>query len=231
MTIADVEYLIGQVSIWIVLIPFLLGCFYIFKLSKDSQLIWSITFFASIPQLMRAFIEDSDSLNIAYNLYTPIEFVLLYMLFKAHIYFTINKKVFDVLALTYILISPVLIFFYGFVSRFNNQWVCLNNIVYVTWLMLIIVDQFDAEKSQLNTNFSFFWYFIGILFYAPCTLVVFLLWKYLKNATPGLLLTLRLIHHSFNIAMYCFFAIGIYQNISRNIKENNRLLKSNVRRK
>ena len=79
-----IREILHRVSIWIVVIPFLLGCINFKDLNRDSRWIFLLVTVALVPQLMTAFVKNDDSaFNIAYNLYTPIEFFIFCVVFRS----------------------------------------------------------------------------------------------------------------------------------------------------
>jgi len=217
-----VEEVLGLISDWSVVIPFLTGLLLFKKLSIDFKLITIITALSTVPQLMNAFKLDNDALkNFTYNLYTPFEFLLLYFIFIRHVNERKERQVLKTSVVLYILLSVLFIYNSGFVARFLNEWACINNLIYTAWILIIFYNQYSlSNNSKLNLQTPVFWIFTGLLFYTPCSSIVFSIWTFKDQ--PGFV-ALKSIHHVVNIGMYVCFTIGIYKDalLNSSFKTNN----------
>lgn len=205
------EYL-SQASIWCVLIPLLTGCWYIRKLDKDSMIILGIVACATVPQLLREFIMPGPLLNIAYNLYSICEIVLMFILFLDKITYPKLRMIFNITTIAAGIYCLLMIAWHGFPERFINELAGMNNLIYTVWILLVILEQYETEEGRINKEIPFFWYLIGLLLYAPCTILVFSLWDYIKQHPDSILNQLFSIQSIFNITMYTLFTIGILKS-------------------
>jgi hypothetical protein len=206
----SVSEALSAISIWSIVVPLIAGLFFLKQLSFDSFLIWGIVVLGTIPQLLRAFTDNRALLTISYNAYTAAEFVLMFFFFKKTIQ---RKKIVYALSLLYLLVSGFLLTRYGFFDRFLNEWVCANNFIYTAWVLLVLIEKYETGDSmRLDFQVPFFWYIAGLLFYCPCTTLVFSLWYYIRTHPDTSLQNLWVIHSVFNIALYFFITVGILKN-------------------
>lgn len=166
---------------------------------------------ATIPQLLNEFFPQSTVKNIIYNIYTPVEFLLCYQLFKKKLHKKQLQKVFSYLTAIYIVSSVLIIVNFNLNKTFISEWVCLTNLIYTIWILLILIEEYQRETVAIHARQPFFWYMLGIFLYAPCTAMIFSIWHYLQENKDSALQNLYLIHGVFNISMYILFAIGIFQ--------------------
>ena len=206
------EQFLNKISIWCIIFPVLIGILKFRSLTRDSVYIVFIVVLAAIPQLLSAFIDNSSLLNIVYNIYTPIEFFLLFLLFKNNLYEKRNKRILLFQSVFYLITVFIIITFFSISKNFISEWVCLNNLIYTSWILLVIIEQYKINENKIDSNTSFFWYLIGLLLYAPCTLLIFSLWYYIRNNPGSVLNNLWIIHHFFNILMYALFSIGLIKD-------------------
>jgi hypothetical protein len=202
------QNILSQISIWSVTIPLVIGLIWIHKLNKDSKLVFGIVVLATIPQLIKGIIPDSKLLIPAYNLYTVCEFLLYFILFSDKFSTKRYKKIHLGTLVIFSILSLFFIFNYDFINKFISDWVCVGNLFYATWILLFILDQYEAEISHFDFDTSFIWFMIGLFYYSTCTFFIFSLWDYLKNNPNSYLTSLWIIHHVFNSIMYILFFIG-----------------------
>ena len=214
----SIKVIINTISIWSIVLPLILGSFLISRLSRDSLIVWGIVTLGAIPELLRVFISDCQFLHIAYNLYTPFEFIMLSLLYQNKFLDTLYINIFRISIRVYIIASMVLIGTFGIAHRFVNEWVCINNLIFTAWTLMFITEQFRKDSDMyINTRSPFFWYITAYFFYSPCTLLIYSLWHYIKKNHDSLLNNLWIIHNVFNIAMYVFFTIGFLKDRRRHI--------------
>lgn len=204
--------ILAEISIWIIVVPLIIGGYNLLKLSPDSLLVFGVIVSAAVPQLFRAFHGGSVMLNISYNLYTPVEFILLFILFFSNI----KKKCFrEIFYFTFAVFFGSLILaisFFGLANKFISELVCIANILYCLWILLIILEQYGSDSFIITFRKPFFWYMAGVFLYAPCTLLIFSLWNYIKKNPDSFLNNLWIIHHVFNILMYLMFSVGLIKD-------------------
>jgi hypothetical protein len=172
-------------------------------------MILSIVFLACIPQSLHALHIKNNSIKyLTYNLYTPIEFILLFIVFYKNIK---SKKSFTLLISTLVIYILFTIFFicYFKITVFIPEWVAVNNLIYTAWILAIFLEQYKfSNEKNLDFKTPFFWYVMALLFYAPCTAMIFSMWVYIESTTSPL----TIIHAIFNINMYVLFAIGFWKD-------------------
>lgn len=206
----NIEVILNEISIWAVVLPLVMGMFFLKSLSYSSKIVLGIVALATIPQLLREFVSNQHIIWTSYNLYTPFEFFLTFLLLKDKFKVQINKYILKVLLTLFVISSCILCYYNRVDSRFLNEWVCIANLIYTTLILLLILEYYGLNENKLANETYFLWYLVALFFYAPCTLLIFSLWQYLKNNQNSFLGNLWLIHHFFNIMMYVFFTIGFY---------------------
>jgi hypothetical protein len=205
----DLQNVLLQISIWSVLLPLLVGVVFYRKLDRDSTLIFSLVFIASVPQLLSFLPISLHAINASYNIYTPVEFVVLYLLFSNKFTGSIYIQVLKVSGIIYVIVCLLFLFYYGISQKFINELVCVNNLIYLLWMLLYIRKQFFQPDDDYSLQKPFFWYFTGLIIYAPCTMVVFALYYYLRQNSDYNLQNLWIIQSFCNTLMYVLFAIGL----------------------
>lgn len=219
MTIKDIFL---QASIWSVFLPLLIGIILIKSLNKDSVIVLGIVALATIPQVLTAFSMNTTTQVVLYNVYTPTEFCLIYFLFRDKLYGS-GRKFFSYSVWIYLIASVGILILSGISNRFLNEWVCITNLIYMLWILLFLRKQYSLKDTELNKKKPFTWFVVGISLYAPCTLLVFSFYHYLRAHPLSYLKNLWLIHNFFNVVMYVLFAIGFVCNLYRT---NTSLLKN-----
>lgn len=206
--------ILGSISIWIILLPAVIGLIFIYKLDTDSRLILLVVLVGCIPQILRPFILNSSFLTILYNIYTPLEFTIYWFLFRNKITSAFRQMILNAMAAIFILISAYLIFQHGIQFRFLNEWVIWNNIFQLTWIGLCLLEYYYSEEAVIDLSRPFFWFLTGITCYASCTAIFYSLWYFIKENRDEQFIVLNSIHHIFNILLYLFFTIGLLRNIT-----------------
>ncbi len=202
-------------SEWIILLPFLTGVILFSRLKPTSRIIFIIVCAALLPQLATTFLKDIDKqgLNIFYNLYTPIEFVLFLYLFSVQRKWS---KFFYVISA--IVVAAMIYFFYvfGIQEKVLFELICLVNLMYVIFIFHYFLYMFRDDEYLFTLRESFNWYILGLLLYAPCTFFLFA--DYLNTSAnlhsgkSGL----WIIHNVFNITLYIAFSIGFIKDRKQN---------------
>jgi len=213
MTVVNWVSVLGSISIWIILLPAVVGTMFIHKLDKDSRLILIVVIAGCIPQVLRPFIIDSSLLTTLYNIYTPIEFTTYWFLFISKTASALRQRILYVMAAAFILISIYLVYHHGVSIRFLNEWVIWNNIFQLIWIGLCLLEFYYSEQTVIDLSQPFFWYLIGITCYASCTAIFYSLWYFIKENPDEQFIVLNSIHHIFNILLYLFFTMGLLRNV------------------
>lgn len=207
------QKILSEISILSILIPLLIGGLLYKTLERDSLVIFVIVALGTVPQLLRSFIESSFVLNLAYNLYTPLEFILFTLLFVNKFNNRNIKSVFIYTVIFYGILSLIIFLITDIAVRFINEWVCINNLIYTAWILMYLIEQYKYDEVQkINYNIPYLWYITAIFFYSPCTILIFSLWHYIKLKPSSLLQNLFIIHNIFNINMYILFTIGFIKD-------------------
>jgi hypothetical protein len=208
--------LLSKISIWVIVLPLVIGCIFYTRLSYISRLMLFVVGSGNIPQLFRAVWPEPHILSFTYNGYTLIEFALVFLVFKRQI--KRNRRVLETLAILYYIIACLFLAFEGIENRFLSELVCVNNVIYTSWILLFIIEQYqENDLITFDFNVPFFWYLLGLFFYCPCTALVFSLWQYIKAHPESNVSNLWVIHSCFNILLYLFISVGFLKegNFSR----------------
>ena len=195
------------ISEWIIIVPFFTGLLLFRSLKLDSKIIFLIVCAAFIPQLATTFLKkiDKTTLNILYNLYTPVEFFLFLYFFSTKLKW---NKVFYVASFIVAAISFYFFYCFGLKIKVLFELICLANLIYVFFIFYYFLKMFRNDTYVFSVKESFNWYILGLLLYAPCTFFLFA--DYL-NTSANLhhgKSTLWVIHNIFNITLYITFTIG-----------------------
>jgi hypothetical protein len=186
-----------------------------YKLDKHSKYIFYLVVLATIPQLLTAFFPHTSLLDLVYNIYTVIEFLLVYLFIGKKF----ENKVFEKISIGTVALFGILVLWFsirfGMMARFFNEWVVTANIFYLTWILLFVLESFQNEKKLVDMNQPLFWYLCGLILYTPCTVIVFALYYYIDTSKNILIKNLWIIHGVFNIILYLFFAIGLFKTRRR----------------
>jgi hypothetical protein len=205
----SIRGIINNISIYSIIVPLIVGCLFLKRLSRDSLIVLGIVALGTIPELLQKFTTSALIKNIAYNLYTPFEFTMLFLLYNGRFYRRVNQKIFMASVKTYPAISLAIVGYFGMRERFLNEWVCVNNICFTAWTLMFFTEEFKSEEgSRLSSKVPFFWYMTAYFFYAPCTLLLYSLWQFIKRNPDSVLINIWIIHNIFNTFMYVFFTVG-----------------------
>jgi len=192
-------------------LPLVAGILLLRNLSKESMLVLIIVFLACIPQIFHGLhVRNAILKSLTYNLYTPAEFFLLFMVFRKHIEVEKNRLLLNITAGFYTLASLFFIAYFGLLKNFIPEWAALNNLIYTLWILTVILEQYRYTNNySLDFNSPFLWFVMGLLFYAPCTAMIFSMWNYIENTDAS---PLKIVHAIFNINMYLLFAVGFWKD-------------------
>ena len=205
-----IRAILHNVSIWIVVIPFLLGCINFKGLNRDSRWIFLLVTVALVPQLMTAFVKNDDSaFNIAYNLYTPIEFFIFCVVFRSKFRTRRERVWFSGWIFGYLIICAIYFTRFGIEKAFLGELVAINNVLYIVWILAIFRQEFTEEVTFIEVDYPFTWYLVALLVYAPCTVMTHALYHYLRNRETPVFQNLLIIQDIFNILLYILFAVGL----------------------
>lgn len=200
------QHILHQISIWIILLPLIIGLWFSKKLGHKSLIILLLVVVATPPQLSSDFLPEKIS-NTLYNVYTPIEFFILYFFFKNRFYSIIGKEIFKGSLIVYCIISVVILTIQKSIdARFISEWVALNNLIYLLWIVIYFRDQFILPEMELSFNDPFCWCLLGIFIYAACTSLHFVLYDIIQASY------LKVFQSSFNILLYILFAVSFLKD-------------------
>lgn len=202
-----VKIVMEHISIWIILVPLFTGSWLIKKLSRDSFLILTLVAIATPPQLVTAFFSlNSGTLNLFYNIYTPCEFLILFILFKPKFLGRRNNIALISSGVLYFAASAFFVISFSLAKAFIAQWPALNNILYIVWVLMYVTEIFFFDADKVSSSNPFTYFLLGIFFYAQCSVLLFALYHYItKNIILG---NTWIIQSIANITMYLLFTAG-----------------------
>jgi len=200
-------HILQLISEWIIVVPFFTGLLLFRRLKLDSRIIFFIVCAAFTPQLATTFLKNIDktTLNILYNLYTPIEFFCFLYFFTTKLKW---NTVFYLVSFIVLGISLYFFYYFGLKNKVLYELICLVNLLYVFFIFYYFLKMFRNDTYVFSVKEPFNWYILGLLLYAPCTFFLFA--DYL-NTSANLhhgKSTLWIIHNIFNITLYITFTIG-----------------------
>ena len=164
-----IRHVLHIISIWIVVLPLVAGLINYRGLNEDSKWIFFLTVVAVPPQVMTYFFNFTEEkwLNITYNLYTPVEFYLLFFLFKPK-YETRGSRLTHLsTAFLYAALSIFFVVRFDIGKQFISYWVCANNLFYIFWIMLFLKEQYHSDSFLIRKENPFAWYILALIIYAP----------------------------------------------------------------
>lgn len=204
--------LLATISIWIILLPLVVGLAGFRKLNYESRIIFFVVLAGLIPQLLRPFINHTPTLMVLYNLYTPVDFTLYFLLFLHKMRSGMNRKFLFASLVLFMAIFIAFVLKKGVQREFLNVVVIINHLIQISWVCLCLMEYYRSDESFIETGQPFFWFLSGITAYASCTIIFYSLWNVVKSNEKGPMQLLTIIHHIFNIILYIFFSIGLVKN-------------------
>ena len=203
------------ISVYSILIPFILGLLFLKKLSRDSVIIWGVAAAGIIPQMLRPVLYKTIYLNVAYNLYVGIEFALVTVLLSNKFLAGRTKKLFHLSIFGYFFAGITIIFVNGLKERFLNELICLNSFLYAAWILMLMIEQFDDRtvRIEILPSSSFTWFLTAMFIYALGTIMIFAFWNFVKEGPEKISGLLTGIHAVFNIILYLLMSIGLVIDI------------------
>ncbi|HUB59613.1 MAG TPA: hypothetical protein VL978_02860 [Puia sp.] len=205
--------ILHEISIWVVVLPLMAGLINYKGLNGDSKWIFYMTVAAVPPQILTFIVhlKETALLNILYNLYTPVEFILMYGLFRGKYEMRLNKRLLWISAVIYGVISVWFIVVYGIRDHFLERWECLNSLIYIIWIMTFLKEQYTSDSFVIQKRNPFAWYVLAFIIYSPCTVLVFSLYYYIRRGPHhSALYNLWRIPIICNILLYLLFAVGLF---------------------
>ncbi len=199
------------ISIWIIVLPLLAGFINYKGLNKDSRWIFLLVIAASVPQLLTFTIDEHTALlNVSYNVYTVVEIAVFYFLFNRKFSSKESRGTLYVSVAVYFLITLYFFIRKGLAAEFLNTLVCVNNCIYMLWILLLLKEQYQVKETFIVKSNPFMWYLLGILIYAPCSVIAFALYHYMREEESSIMANLWVIQSICNILLYILFTIGLF---------------------
>lgn len=199
------------ISIWIIVLPVTAGFINYKGLNRDSRWIFFLVCIALVPQLLTFILQrETAALNISYNLYTPIEFAVFFFLFYNKAAPGLPRRLLQGSLVIYTIVCAWLFISQGIAARFLNSLVCVNNLLYVFWILFYLKEQYSAEEAAIHSRNPFAWYLLAMIIYAPCSLLTFALYYYIRQEGNTVLLQLSVIQDICNILLYILFTTGLF---------------------
>jgi hypothetical protein len=188
------------------------------KLHVNSRLIFLLCTASAVTQI-------SVTLNpakafVLFNIYTPIEFTIAFFFFKVSFFSKRGKIIFNTLGAIGFSMAILFLLFSSVKGRFISEWVCFNNIIYVAWILLLVLEIYEDDSIFLHKEMPLFWFLLGMFFFTSCTILIFSFWDYIMVTQNKYITALWSVYSLFNIFMYVAFSIGLLLDVSDNLKMN-----------
>jgi hypothetical protein len=209
MTIFDV---LNFLSVYSSLLPLLLGMILIKHLDISSKLLLLLLSFANVAQFA-SLLPEISRVYIFYNVYTIIDLVLWALIFAYNITNTRHRKIILSIAGSLAVLYVAVNIRNGFGTRFFNEFVCINSVLQLLWVLTYFYEQYKGEELRSLGRQPIFWLCLGLLVYAPCTYFVFAFYNVIMDESSYS--HLAMIHSILNVIMYLIFSIGMYMNVKR----------------
>ena len=180
------------------------------KLRQDGLLVLLLVVTGSIPQLIRGALGRVDFIYLFYNINICVELTILYFFFKINIKTRLRLSIIKWFFVFSLCFGLFLTLNEGFGNRFFNEWVCVNNIMFTGWILLLLLEFYERDELIISPESPIFWFVIGLFLYTSCTVLIFSLWNYIMSHENTLLANLWIIHDMFNTIMYLVFSYGLF---------------------
>lgn len=204
------------ISIWIIVLPLVAGFINYKGLNNDSRGIFFLVLTALTPQLLTFFInKETWILNTSYNIYTILEYSILFVVIKEKYISSFNRHIVRYTAVMYGVIALVFLIQKGVGNRFLNDLVCVNNVIYMIWILLLLKEQYHTTDTFIQRRNPFAWYLLALLIYSPCTVFAFALYHYIREGNH-FLQNLWIIQSLCNILLYILFSVGLFLPAQKN---------------
>jgi len=152
-------------------------------------------------------------LNVLYNTNILLELVILILFFRDSYSTKKRNMLFIVLATVCVVSGVVSVFLFGFYAKFLTEWLCVNNLMYTAWTLILLYDLYDNDEKLSELAPSLLCYLSGLFLYSSCTMLIFSFWYYIMTKRDSYLNNLWIIHDLFNIFMYLIFSFGFFIEI------------------
>ena len=210
--------MIHFLSIYFILVPFIVGLLFFNKLSISSKVVFFNIAFSCIPQLLTAFFKDVKLPVLSYNLYIIVDCIFWFIYFFL---LEVNTKK-RIMIFSFFVINSLFILYFFTTTNINTvfiyQLVCINSFIHVLNITNYFYSLSLLKEPVYLTRISSFWYNAGLFFYASCTFMVFFFYfKINSHFTKGQLNQLWQIHGFFNFLMYFLFSVGLFKNKTERI--------------
>lgn len=216
---------VHTISIWIVILPSLIGLFYFKKLGNSSKIIWGMSLLAVIPQMISIMPYFKGKRYIYYNLYTIPEilfsFIFLWLLMDKK---RPSNHLIKLFLPIFFGVFIWLLFREDITKRFFFECVAICNLMVVFGVLNIIYHAIQSNSIIIKKNQPENYFITGLFFYAPLTVIIYSLWNFLQSHPDSAVQKLNIIHAIANTTMYALFACGIAMDAKAGNFKNKHLL-------
>ena len=211
-----IENFLYYISIFSVLVPLVTGIIIYKKLDVNSRLMLLLLTFASVAQLA-SFLPNVNDVYAFFNIYSVIDSIVWgYLFYRNSRNKWIKNTIIMIISLQ-VLISISTFIHAGVRNRFFTEFVCLNSLLQVLWVLSFFYERYKREEILALEKRPMFWFCLGILIYAPATYFRFAFYQRLEETDYGL----KSLHHLLNTGMYLTFTVGILANVISTSKFRN----------
>lgn len=149
-----------------------------------------------------------------FNIYTSLEFIFYFLLFKHHSANQKFKKVTALFMLIFIIVACAnILFFQGF-YLFNNYTHSLGAIFVVACAIAYYRQLLGGDKPEPLIRIPMFWISTGLLIFYASDFFFMALFHYIISVSIDLARQLYMITAGLNIVMYSLFIFGIISSVN-----------------
>lgn len=203
-----------NISIWIIVLPFIIGLLYYKKLNIDSRIIFGLVVIGLIPQLLSAFTFTTKVIGLnfrelivfTYNIYTVIEAIVLSYFFSRYIQIRRLKIIYK----SSVCLNIVIMLFYfvqlGFCKKYIGTLTVLNGLFYVFYILLNVCQIAVYNVNALSQKKNLRYFYVAILQYVTISTTIFALEEIRRQSE--LIHSLWVFQSIGNILLYVLIACG-----------------------
>jgi hypothetical protein len=207
-----VLFYLTYISVFLILVPLLIGSFLKVFQQKGISFVFFLTLFSFFIEIFNLILAFTGNNNLfLQDIYTPVEFVLFALFYKSF-FDTFSKS-----PLHYALIGAFLCvaifdsFFVNDIFTINNFSDSLEAIVFILYSLTAFFFIMKRLMFEDLLSTPFFWINIAILIYFAGNLFLFMFSNYLQNNDRGQYQALYTIHSVTNIIYYILISIGFWR--------------------
>lgn len=196
-------------SVWMPLLPFSIGLVGYSKLTQEQKWLTLLMGIALIVQVLGLHLSLSQIGNqLLFHLYTPIEFIILSLIFQKWLAGWWDKRVFYGLGVGFVGFAIAnAIWLQPAESQTNTYAILLASVCMIVFAISFFYRVISEMSLGPLEQSPAFWINASVLLYYAGSILILGLDNYLEGS---LLESVWVFHSSFNILHYLLFAIGLW---------------------